>query len=135
MREIRLPRVQIDPGSAVHIMPLRALAFLGIPINQLSRSSTTIEAYNAQSQETLGKIKVPLQLGSLKAYVICYVIDAETSYNLLLERPWIHENFVVPFTLHQYFKYVDDDGKVCRVFADERPFKGCEAYCTDARLY
>ena len=29
------------------------------------------------------------------------MIDADTSYNLLLGRPWIHRNSIVPSTLHQ----------------------------------
>ena len=31
--EAPLPRVQVDPGSAVNVMPLKALAFLEIPAN------------------------------------------------------------------------------------------------------
>ena len=36
--ETRLPRVQIDPGSAINVMPLRALAYLGIPTSRLSHT-------------------------------------------------------------------------------------------------
>ena len=38
-------------------------------------------------------------------------------------------------TLHQWFKYIDDDVKVHRVFADEKPFKGKKVYFTDAAMY
>ena len=41
-----------------------------------------------------------------------YVIDADTLYNLLLGRPWIHRNTIVPSTLHQEMKYVSEDRKV-----------------------
>jgi len=67
--------------------------------------------------------------------VTCYVIDADTSYNLLLGRPWIHANWIVPSTLHQCFKYVEDDTTVRTVFAEKHPFKGVENYFTDALLY
>lgn len=36
------------------------------------------------------------QIGDLKIEVTCYVIDADTSYNILLEHPLIHANMVVP---------------------------------------
>ena len=62
-------------------------------------------------------------------------IDANTSYNLLLGRPWIHANWIVPSTLHQCFKYVKDDAIVQTVFAEKQPFKGVENYFTDALLY
>jgi len=67
--------------------------------------------------------------------VTCYVIDADTSYNLLLGRPWIRANWIVPSTLHQCFKYVEDDTTVQTVFAERQPFKGVENYFTDALLY
>lgn len=34
-----------------------------------------------------------------------YIINADTSYRALLERPWIHNNYVIPSTLHQCMKY------------------------------
>jgi len=67
--------------------------------------------------------------------VTCYVIDADTSYNLLLGRPWINANWIVPFTFHQYFKYVDDKAIVRTVFAEMQPFKGVENYFTESLLY
>jgi len=67
--------------------------------------------------------------------VTCYVIDADTSYNLLLGRPWIHTNWIFPFTLHQCFKYVEDNATVRTMFAEKQPFKGVENFFTDALLY
>ena len=67
-------------------------------------------------------------MGDLKTEVTCYVIDAETSYNLLLGRPWIHRNIIVPSTLHQCMKYVDIDDEVKTVVAEKYPFKGVKNY-------
>lgn len=103
-------------------MPLRALAYLGIPTSRLSHTKVTILGYNADSQRAFGKIRLKCQTGDLKTEVTCYVIDGDTSYNLLLGRPWIHSNNVVPSALHQCFKYVDEKGQVHRVFADKKPF-------------
>ena len=60
----------------------------------------------------------------LRSEVTCYVIDADTSYNLLLGRPWIHCNSIVPSILHQVMKYVDGDGKVQTLITEMYPFKG-----------
>ena len=65
----------------------------------------------------------------------CYVIDAETLYNLLLGQPWIHGNIIVPSTLHQCMKYVNDDDEVKMVVAEKQSFKGIENYFTDSLLY
>ena len=64
-----------------------------------------------------------------------YVIDADTSYNLLLERPWIHRNAIIPSTLYQVMKYVGGDEKVRTLISQRHPFKGVENYFTDSLLY
>ena len=71
----------------------------------------------------------------LRPEVTCYVIDADTLYNLLLGRPWIHRNSIVPSTLHQVMKYVDEDEKVRTLIAERHPFKEVENYFTESLLY
>lgn len=81
----------------------------------------TIQGYNADSQRAIGKIRLKCQLADLKSEITCYVIDNDTSYNLLLGRPWIQGNYVLPSTRNKCFKYVDEDKKVQTVFADRKP--------------
>ena len=88
-------------------MPHRVMQHLGIPTHRLSATQTTIYGFNANGTRPMGKIKLRCQIGDLKSEVTCYVIDADTSYNLLLGRPWIHRNSIVPSTLHQVMKYID----------------------------
>jgi len=83
----------------------------------------------------MGKIKLKCQIGGLKSEVTCYVIDVDTSYNLLLGRPWIHRNSIVPSALHQVMKYIDGSAKVRTLIAERHPFKGVENYFTDSLLY
>jgi len=83
----------------------------------------------------MGKIKLRCQIGDLRSEVTCYAIDADTSNNLLLGRPWIYCKPIVPSTLHQVMKYVDEDGKVRILIAERYPLKGVENYFTDSLLY
>src|SRR3954465_7238586 len=83
----------------------------------------------------MGRIKLRCQIGDLKTEVTVYVIDADTSYNLLLGQPWIHKNHIVPSTLDQVMKYVDAQGQVRTLVAEQRPFKGVKNYFIDALLY
>jgi len=130
-----IERIQVDPGSALSIIPKRLLYFLGIPLSKLSTTTTTIYGFNAGSSHPLAKIHLRCQIRDLKSEVTCYVIDADTPYNLLLGRPWIHANWIVLSTLHQCFKYVDDKIMVRTMFAEMRPFKGVENYFTNSLLY
>jgi len=79
-----IEKVQVDPGSARNIIPKRLLYFLGIPLYRLSITTTIIYGFNAGSSHPLGKIRLRCRIGSLKLEETCYVIDADTSYNLLL---------------------------------------------------
>jgi len=112
-----IKRVQVDPGSALSIILKRLLYFLGIPFHRLSAMTTMIYGFYAGNSHPLGKIRLRYRIGDLKSEVTCYVIDTDTSYNLLLGRPWIHANWIVPSTLHQCFKYVEDNATVRTVFA------------------
>src|SRR5256886_1920326 len=127
--------IQVDPDSVLSIMPRRVMEHLSIPAHRLSATNTNIFRFNANSTRPMGKIKLRCQIGNLKTEVTVYVIDADTSYNLLLRRLWIHRNHIVPSTLHQVMKYVDDQGQVRTLVAEQRPFKGVENYFTDALLH
>jgi len=128
-------RIQVDTGSALSIMPCRVMQHLRIPTHRLSATQTTIYDFNANGTRQMGKIKLRCQIGDLKSEVTCYVIDADTFYNLLLGRLLIHSNSIIPSTLHQVMKYADERGRVRTLIAEKYPFKGVENYFTDFHLY
>ena len=79
-------RIQVDPRSTLSIILRRLLHFLSIPLSKLSMTTTTIYDFNVRSSHLLGKIRLRCQIRDLKTEIMCYVIDADTSYNLLLGR-------------------------------------------------
>jgi len=79
--------IQDDPGSALSIIPHRVMQHLGIPTYRLSATQTTIYDFNDNGTKPMGKIKLRYQIRDLRSKVMCYVIDVDTSYNLLLRRP------------------------------------------------
>lgn len=99
LADVKVQQIQVDPGSAVNVMPLHSCP----PRHsaQEIHTKTLIQGYNAKAQKALGKIRL---VEKLKTEVTCYVIDNES---LLLGRPWIHDNRIVPSTLHQCLKYVN----------------------------
>jgi len=116
---ICIKRVQVDLGSELSTILKRLLYFFRIPLNRLSAMTTMIYDFNAGSSHPLGKIQLRCRIGDLKSEVTCYVINTDTSYNLLLGRLWIHANWIVPSTLHQCFKYVEDNAMLWTVFVEK----------------
>jgi len=62
------------------------------------------------------------------------VIDAKTTYNIILGRLWIHENGIVSSMLHQCFKYYQD-GQVRKIVVDIALFTIAEAYFINVKFY
>ncbi|KAJ8636225.1 hypothetical protein MRB53_010492 [Persea americana] len=128
-------RVQIYPGSALNLISTSALEEMGISPSKMSHRSVSIFGYDGSTQRPIGKIKFRLQVGDLIYDATVYAIKTPSCYNILFGRPWIHENGVIPSTLHQYIKFVGNADLIHRVFADKKPFKGKEIHFTDSQMY
>ncbi|KAL0317411.1 UNVERIFIED_CONTAM: hypothetical protein Sangu_2155400 [Sesamum angustifolium] len=127
-------KILIDGGSAVNILPLRILKELEIPINELSNSRLMIQAFNQDGQRVVGIIMMQLTMEDMVSSALFHVIDTKISYNMLLSRPWLHENAAVPSTWHQCFKYYRN-GIVKKIFGDNKPFTEVESHFADAKYY
>ena len=66
----------------------------------------------------------------MESSALVHVIDVRTTYNILLGHPLIHKNMVVPFMLHQCFKYYKN-GEVRKVVVDTNPFNEAESHYID----
>ncbi|KAL0359914.1 UNVERIFIED_CONTAM: hypothetical protein Sangu_0840800 [Sesamum angustifolium] len=107
---------------------------LGITLEYLSCSRLKIQGFDQGTQRTVGMTQLDLTVGELKASTLFHIIDVRTSYNLLLGRLWLHENGVVPSTLHQCFKYINNR-EIVKGDADMKPFTEAESYFANAKLY
>jgi len=83
-RSSEMSRIQVDLRSVLSIIPCRVMQHLRIPTHRLCATQTTIYGFNANGMRPMRKIKLRCQIGDLRSEVIYYVIDADTSYNLLL---------------------------------------------------
>ncbi|KAM1529840.1 hypothetical protein ACFX1Z_018999 [Malus domestica] len=119
VREHKVNRMLVDGGSAINIMPKSTMTTIGIKADELSLNHLLIQ--------------VEMTIGELKSSTIFHVIDARTSYGLLLGRPWIHANGVVPSTLHQCLKFYREGVKV--IYSDTKPFTEVESHFADAKFY
>ncbi|KAL0449433.1 UNVERIFIED_CONTAM: hypothetical protein Slati_1499700 [Sesamum latifolium] len=133
-REQKVNKILIDGGSAVNILPLRILKKLEIPMDELLNSRLMIQGFNQGGQRAIGVIRTELLMDDMVSTALFQVTDAKTSYNILLGRPWLHENSVVPSTWHQCFKYCRN-GTVGKVLGDSKPFTKAESHFADAKYY
>ena len=132
-REQKIDRILIDGGSAINILPKMTMRRLGLTMEELLHSRLVIQGFNQGGQHAIGMIHLELIIGELTSNVLFHVIDAKTTYNMLLGRPWIHGNGIVSSTLHQCFKYLQSGIK--KVNADLNPFAETEAHFADTKFY
>jgi hypothetical protein len=130
-----LRRVLIDPDSAVNILPVRSLTRAGYTKDDLDPTEVVICGFNNQGTSALSSITVKIQMASFSFKARFFVIDSNTSYSALLGRPWIHKYHVVPSTLHQCLKFLDNKGEQHRIAANPMPYSTHESHHADAKYY
>ncbi|XP_070056825.1 uncharacterized protein [Nicotiana tomentosiformis] len=134
MRDERVNRILVNGGSSVNLLPICIGKELGIPINKLLESRVMIQRYNQGGQRAIGAIRLGITIEDMQSNAWLHVIDVKTSYNVLLGRPWIHENKVVPSTYHQYLKYYEGEVEK-KIVSDDDPFTDAGSHFADAKFY
>ncbi|XP_015068884.1 uncharacterized protein LOC107013502 [Solanum pennellii] len=99
-------RVLVDDGSGLNICPLSTLKQLRFDLGKLEQNQVNVRAFNGVQRDTLGAVNLTIQMGPAEFEAKFQVLDIDTSYNLLLGRPFIHLDGAVPSTLHQMMKLV-----------------------------
>ncbi|KAL4614682.1 hypothetical protein ACB092_07G071000 [Castanea dentata] len=110
--DVWLSRILLDYGSTVNFLPYKTFKVMGMNSKQLSPSNLTIQSFNQVGQRAMGSISLKVEIGELYPEALFHVIDVDTSYNVLLGRPWVHTYGIIGSTLHQCFKLCDEDGNV-----------------------
>ena len=129
----RLIIFSLTEVSAINILPKMTIKRLGLTMEELSHSRLVIQGFNQGGQRAIGMIHLELIIGELTTNVLFHVIDAKTTYNMLLRCPWTHGNEIVSSTLHQCFKFLQSGIK--KVNADLKPFAETKARFANAKFY
>ncbi|KAH0685550.1 hypothetical protein KY285_016092 [Solanum tuberosum] len=121
-------------GSGVNILPIHTLKELDITIEEFSESRLLIQGFNQGGQRSISSIKLEIHMEDLRSSAWMHVIDAKTSYNILLGRTWVNENRIVLSSYYQCLKYLE--GRIERkIVADDNPFIEVETHFADAKFY
>ena len=116
-----ISKVLIDNGSTINVMTLRMLRALGRSINDLIETKVVVSAFTGEVSTTLGILPIDITIGRKIALVAFFVIDTTANYNILLKRDWIHANWCVTSSLHQFLLFwKGNEVEVVRV--DKQPF-------------
>ena len=90
VKDCTLPKVLIDNGSSLNVMPLSTLMRLPVDRSYMKHTKTVVRAFNGTRREVTEKIEIEVQIGPCTFNVEFQVMDISPSYNCLLGRPWIY---------------------------------------------
>ena len=95
----------MDNGSAVNVMPLRMLRVLGRGIGDLIETEVFVSAFTGEISKTLGVLPIDITVGSKNSLLAFFVINSIANYNALLGKDWIHANWCVSSSFHQFLLF------------------------------
>ncbi|XP_048613309.1 uncharacterized protein LOC125587173 [Brassica napus] len=64
-----------------------------------------LSGFSGEAKQTVGEITLPVYAEGINMSTKFLVVDCDSSYNMILGRPWIHGMGAVPLTLHQMVKF------------------------------
>ncbi|XP_074588097.1 uncharacterized protein LOC141843999 [Curcuma longa] len=121
-------RVFVDTGSSVNVLYKEAFAQMQIDRHELRPMSTALFRFSGHEVQPLGQINLPLSLGEeplrRTRNVIFVVVDAPSSYNVILGRPALSAFQAVVSTFYQKIKFPVAD-QVGMVRGDQGTARGC----------
>lgn len=67
--------------------------------------------FTGETVKPKGILPVDLKVGSRERKTAFFVVDTAAAYNALLGRDWIHSNYCIPSSLHQFLVLWNIDAK------------------------
>ncbi|CAL8152481.1 unnamed protein product [Prunus armeniaca] len=132
---IPIPKVMINGGATINLLPHRLLSKMGRTEKDLIPARLTVTNFAEGITKTYGILDVDVIVGTKELKIAFFVVDTtSTIYNALLGRDWIHQSLCVPSTLHQQLALWNEEGYMEIEEADPRLFLP-SAMCFEARYY
>ena len=66
----------------------------------------------------MGTLTTHVMIGPVRYSILFQVLRIQSSFNLLLGRPWIHEAGAIPSSLHQKVKFIHE-GRIITIQSDK----------------
>ena len=104
----RVMSVLLDNSSALNVCRLVTTIVLGFSPANFGPSSQTIIAYDGTQRTVMGTLSTYVMIGLVRYSILFQVLRFQSSFNLLLSRPWIHEASAIPSSLHQKLKFIHE---------------------------
>jgi hypothetical protein len=100
----------VDNGAIMNVMPYALYKKLGGTDEELVKTNMMITKVGGDVPILArGIANMELTIGSKTLAMTFFVADVQDSYSLILGRDWIHANYCIPSSMHQFLiQWVDN---------------------------
>ncbi|KOM37625.1 hypothetical protein LR48_Vigan03g100700 [Vigna angularis] len=124
-------KVLVDQGSSVNILYWKTFQQMDISEDLIVPYNGQIVGFAGERVDTRGYVELRTRLGtgrsSEEKRVRYLLVEANTSYNVLLGRPCLNAFGAIVSTPHLTMKYPSEKGTICTVRADKKTARECYA--------
>ena len=113
----RVPSVLLDNDSTLNVCSLVIAIALGFSPTDFWPSSQTIRAYDGTQRTVMGTLSTHVMIRLVRYSILFQVLRIQSSFNLLLGCPWIHKAGVIPSSLRQKLKFIQE-GRIIMIQFD-----------------
>ena len=106
----RMSSVLLDNSFALNICPLVIAIALGLSPSDFKLSIQTVRAYDGTQRTVMDTLTTHVMIGPVRYSILFQVLRIQSSFNLVLGRPWIHEVGAMPSSLHQKVTFIHEGG-------------------------
>ncbi|XP_027911682.1 uncharacterized protein LOC114170403 [Vigna unguiculata] len=129
--EYGIGKVLVDQGSSVNILYWKTFQRMNLSEDLIVPYNEQIVGFSGERVDTRGYVDLRTRIGSRKdgreVRVRFLLVEANTSYNVLLGRPCLNAFGAIVSTLHLAMKFPSDKGTICTVHADQQVARQCYA--------
>jgi hypothetical protein len=106
-----ISQMVVDGGAIINLMPYSFFKKMGKSDEELIKTNMTInDASGGDPIGAKGVASMELTMGSKTLATAFFIAEVQGNYSVILGRDWIHANYCIPSTLHQFLiQWVDDD--------------------------
>ena len=104
----KVPSVLLDNGSALNVCPLVTAIALGFSPSDFRPSIQIVRDYDGTQRTVMGTLTTHVMMGPIRYSILFQLLRIQSSFNLILGHPWIHEAGAIPSSLHQKVKFIHE---------------------------
>ncbi|XP_061357618.1 uncharacterized protein LOC133301917 [Gastrolobium bilobum] len=125
----KVKKMFVDNGNCADIFLWQAFQKMNLDEEDLKPCNTALIAFNGRNTIPNGYIDLRLTLGTKEAYksdwIRFIVADFPSEYNVILERPTIHDWDMLVSTKHQKLKIIGKQNTVITIAGDQKESRDC----------